>query len=102
MYKYTVEGLAEADQAETMQPAASTSPGSSPQAASHSRQKYQYELKGVVVHSGTAFAGHYYSFIKVSSLACCVQRQASWFGLLLDALKFVSTTSARPMLNMQC
>ena len=26
---------------------------------------YQYELKGVVVHSGTAFAGHYYSYIKV-------------------------------------
>jgi ubiquitin C-terminal hydrolase len=25
---------------------------------------YQYQLKGVVVHSGTAFAGHYYSYIK--------------------------------------
>eukprot|EP00245_Coleochaete_scutata_P011528 TRINITY_DN429_c0_g2_i1.p1 TRINITY_DN429_c0_g2~~TRINITY_DN429_c0_g2_i1.p1 ORF type:complete len:2250 (-),score=350.03 TRINITY_DN429_c0_g2_i1:694-7287(-) len=25
---------------------------------------YQYELVGVVVHSGTAFAGHYYSYIK--------------------------------------
>lgn len=26
---------------------------------------YRYELRGVVVHSGTAFAGHYYSYIKV-------------------------------------
>lgn len=25
---------------------------------------YQYDLVGVVVHSGTAFAGHYYSYIK--------------------------------------
>lgn len=25
---------------------------------------YEYELCGIVVHSGTAFAGHYYSFIK--------------------------------------
>lgn len=25
---------------------------------------YQYELRGIVVHSGTAFAGHYYSYIK--------------------------------------
>ncbi len=24
-----------------------------------------YQLKGVVVHSGTAFAGHYYSYIQV-------------------------------------
>lgn len=28
------------------------------------RNHYLYELKGIVVHSGTAFAGHYYSFIK--------------------------------------
>jgi ubiquitin C-terminal hydrolase len=25
---------------------------------------YHYDLVGVVVHSGTAFAGHYYSYIK--------------------------------------
>ena len=24
-----------------------------------------YQLKGIVVHSGTAFAGHYYSYIQV-------------------------------------
>lgn len=26
-------------------------------------QYYQYDLKGVVVHMGTAESGHYYSFI---------------------------------------
>ncbi len=31
---------------------------------SRPRNHYLYELKGIVVHSGTAFAGHYYSFIK--------------------------------------
>ena len=28
------------------------------------RAYYQYELVGVVVHSGTADSGHYYSYIK--------------------------------------
>ena len=64
MYRYTVEGLAEAEQADSSQPAASTSSDSNP-AVPHSKDRYQYQLKGVVVHSGTAFAGHYYSFIKV-------------------------------------
>ena len=27
-------------------------------------KKYKYKLKGVLVHSGTAEAGHYYSYIK--------------------------------------
>eukprot|EP01018_Ginkgo_biloba_P002353 Gb_35991 [translate_table: standard] len=31
---------------------------------SRSDSFYQYDLVGVVVHSGTAFAGHYYSYIK--------------------------------------
>ena len=64
MYKYTVEGLAEAEQADSRQPAASTSSDFNP-AVPYSKDHYQYQLKGVVVHSGTAFAGHYYSFIKV-------------------------------------
>ncbi len=64
MYKYTVEGLAEAEQADISQPAASTSSDPNPPVP-HSKDHYQYQLKGVVVHSGTAFAGHYYSFIKV-------------------------------------
>ena len=28
------------------------------------RTYYQYELVGIVVHSGTADSGHYYSYIK--------------------------------------
>lgn len=31
---------------------------------SHPKQSYSYHLKGVVIHSGTADAGHYYSYIK--------------------------------------
>ncbi len=73
MYKYTVEGLAEAEQADSSQPAASTSSDFNP-AVPHSKDHYQYQLKGVVVHSGTAFAGHYYSYIKVGMLL-----QGFWF-----------------------
>lgn len=60
MYKYTVEGLAEAEETEPLQ---APSPVSDTNV--HSKGQYDYELKGVVVHSGTAFAGHYYSYIKV-------------------------------------
>lgn len=58
MYKYTVEGLAEAEQTEAVQAA-------TPDKKVDAQGQYEYELKGVVVHSGTAFAGHYYSYIKV-------------------------------------
>lgn len=30
----------------------------------HPVEYYQYKLSGIVVHSGTADSGHYYSFIK--------------------------------------
>jgi hypothetical protein len=33
-------------------------------AAPSYRERYVYGLKGVVVHSGTAFAGHYYSYVQ--------------------------------------
>ncbi|KAK9820599.1 hypothetical protein WJX72_012157 [[Myrmecia] bisecta] len=61
MYKYTVEGLAAEEAAEK---AGGGSRAASP-TSQHGRAWYQYELKGVVVHSGTAFVGHYYSYIKV-------------------------------------
>jgi len=48
MKPYTVEGCALNGTAEHMHPDA----------------YYEYELRGIVVHSGTAFAGHYYSYIK--------------------------------------
>lgn len=73
MWKYTVEGLAERDAA-SAEVAASASkadaaPGEgprpgTPKAGAHGMQ-YMYQLKGVVVHSGTANMGHYYSYIKV-------------------------------------
>lgn len=66
MYKYTVEGLAEAEQTEPLQAAtASAAPDTDVKPSTLSQGQYEYELKGVVVHSGTAFAGHYYSYIKV-------------------------------------
>ena len=34
------------------------------QATPQARAAHRYELRGVVVHSGSAFAGHYYSYIK--------------------------------------
>jgi ubiquitin carboxyl-terminal hydrolase 34 len=30
----------------------------------HHKDFYNYELVGIVVHSGTADSGHYYSYIK--------------------------------------
>ena len=66
MYKYTVEGLAEAEQTEPLQTATAAS-DTDVKPSTPSQGQYEYELKGVVVHSGTAFAGHYYSYIKVCS-----------------------------------
>ncbi|EIE24996.1 hypothetical protein COCSUDRAFT_46553 [Coccomyxa subellipsoidea C-169] len=91
MYKYTVDGLAareEADAAASSEAAttslaaaddgvaaaAASSEGhesamstaaepSTPKEPPNAKQ-YQYTLKGIVVHSGSAFAGHYYSYIK--------------------------------------
>lgn len=39
-----------------------------------SRKQDIYQLKGIVVHSGTAFAGHYYSYIQVAP--CNIARDA--------------------------
>lgn len=77
MWKYTVEGLAERDAAAadgapagaSKADAAPSADGARPgalKAGAHGMQ-YLYQLKGVVVHSGTANVGHYYSYIKVSN-----------------------------------
>ncbi len=66
MYRYTADGLA-ALEGSSSQLAALTETQRQADAAgteSKPRQSYLYELQGVVVHSGTAFAGHYYSYIK--------------------------------------
>ena len=94
MYKYTVDGLAAKEAADAAAAAAGSSPAAqnlaapqggalrdaagnggagpaveppgTPRPPQHDQQ-YQYTLKGIVVHSGTAFAGHYYSYIKVGA-----------------------------------
>ena len=66
MRPYTVEGSAAAAAAGggggggDGGDSSSNNPPSSP----HPPSYYNYELRGIVVHSGTAFAGHYYSYIK--------------------------------------
>lgn len=66
MYKYTVRGLEEREASE----AAGNSEEGPPSitSAPSNPEQYRYHLKGIVVHSGTAFAGHYYSYIKASLL----------------------------------
>jgi Ubiquitin carboxyl-terminal hydrolase len=70
MYKYTAEGQAEREAAEASirDNGASVAEPATPQSAGSSDKAVWYHLKGIVVHSGTAFAGHYYSYIKVCSL----------------------------------
>lgn len=89
MYKYTVDGLAAKEEADAAAASAagpsesaanadvaSTSSAAAESAATSAAEptspknppnakQYQYSLKGIVVHSGSAFAGHYYSYIKV-------------------------------------
>ncbi|GIL42637.1 hypothetical protein Vafri_581, partial [Volvox africanus] len=79
MFKYTADGLAALEatgsaptttvQVQGREGSSGTAVGLSgggagADAAARPRNCYLYELKGIVVHSGTAFAGHYYSFIK--------------------------------------
>ena len=61
----------------------------------HPRWYYGYKLKGVVVHSGSAFTGHYYSFIEdrggdakpnlkrdcrtLSDATTATKRQSQWY-----------------------
>ena len=63
MYRYTAEGL-EALEGSSAQLASQAQAQREAGIEGRPRLHYLYELKGVVVHSGTAFAGHYYSFIK--------------------------------------
>ncbi|KAK9822778.1 hypothetical protein WJX74_007862 [Apatococcus lobatus] len=66
MYKYTVEGLEQAElAAESDSSMHATSERHSHAQSAPDPAMYHYSLKGIVVHSGTAFAGHYYSFIQV-------------------------------------
>lgn len=74
MYKYTVTGLEEREANEAAAAARNLENPDRPpsrlgtEQATSQRDTAQskYYLKGIVVHSGTAFAGHYYSYIKAS------------------------------------
>ena len=75
MYKYTVTGLEEREAYEAAAAAKKINPENPQRPASRlgteqppsqrDTGQSKYYLKGIVVHSGTAFAGHYYSYIKV-------------------------------------
>lgn len=45
----------------------------------HPRDYYEYKLKGVVVHTGTADSGHYYSFIKESQADAKSSTGEKWY-----------------------
>lgn len=71
MYPYTAEGLAAQDKAQQEQSADAmqsdanaAAPPPASDADSSPPPQHLYELRGVVVHSGSAFVGHYYSFIQ--------------------------------------
>ena len=62
MSPFTVEGI-EREAATAEAETAGDAPAPVPELI-HPLDHYQYKLVGVVVHSGTAFAGHYYSYIR--------------------------------------
>eukprot|EP00884_Botryococcus_braunii_P021288 jgi/Botrbrau1/7843/Bobra.9_2s0021.2 len=82
MYKYTVDGLAEREAAEAAardNSANAAEPPTPPSASSSSDRAFWYNLKGIVVHSGTAFAGHYYSVIKDREGKLGVREPDQWY-----------------------
>lgn len=54
MAPYTLEGLAEKEKSKLPQSQTLQDPS-----------YYEYELAGILVHTGTADSGHYYSYIRV-------------------------------------
>jgi len=41
---------------------------------------YEYELKGVVVHTGTAEGGHYHCLIKERTNSSSIPNECRWYG----------------------
>lgn len=85
MYRYTKESMeaaeAAAESAAAAEPSTVPEPAPVPTApepntaapvdsqSANTPQNCSYELRGIVVHSGTANAGHYYSYAKVGGCA---------------------------------
>ena len=59
LFPYTKEGLAAAS--------SSSSSSSSPPAPEPELAAYEYRLSGILIHSGVADAGHYYSYVRAGS-----------------------------------
>ena len=72
MYRFTSEGL------EALE---GTGSNNSLLMQSKPRLHYLYDLAGVTVHSGTAFAGHYYSYIKERPKETTVSVRGGWAPL---------------------
>jgi len=69
MLPYTQEGLVRREQAakrkqEAAEKGEDIQEEADKEPLNHPKEYYEYKLKGVVVHTGTADSGHYYSFIK--------------------------------------
>lgn len=64
--KFSEAALLEAEAAEAAAAAGDgpATPGVTAASSALPESFFEYELKGVVVHIGSAFAGHYYSFVK--------------------------------------
>lgn len=94
MFPYTAEGLAAADaqqkaEEEQQQQQAEGQPrplrassgagAAAGQSAQASNPAYMYDLHGVVVHSGSAFTGHYYSYIKERAGSSSGEQGPRWY-----------------------
>lgn len=80
MLPYTQEGLSRKEQAKERKQDALDKGEEIPddlesEPLKHPRDYYEFKLKGIVVHTGTADSGHYYSFIKESNNA----RGEKWY-----------------------
>jgi len=104
-WPYTVEGLAAADGAKAAAAAeaagAPPPPPAAPDAAgppAWPREHYLYDLKGVVVHAGSAFAGHYYSFAAERRAEGAARRPRREIARASFLLAHHSDTSRLPLL----
>ncbi|KAF9930001.1 hypothetical protein FBU30_001020 [Linnemannia zychae] len=76
MEPYTIDYLTRKEQA---QDGTATSPTATQPPEQHKSAAFQYNLVGVLVHTGTADSGHYYSYIKDRSGSGSVNDNTRWY-----------------------